>query len=60
MGRGVSPGARMQPDVADLQEGQDDTNKDRSLEGVSLLPTGNSHQTHVILALQCQTQESID
>ena len=37
MGRGVSPGARMQPVVADLQEGQGDPNKVRGPEGFSLL-----------------------
>ena len=60
MGRGVSPGARMQPVIADLQEGQSDPNKVRGPEGFSLLSLGNPHQTHIIIALQCQTQESND
>ena len=37
MGRGVSPGARMQPVVADLQEGQGDPSKVRGPGGFSLL-----------------------
>ena len=56
---GVSPGARMQPVVADLQEGQGDPNRVRGPEGY-LCYYGNPHQTHIILALQCQTQESND
>ena len=60
MGRRVSPGARIQPVLADLQEGQGGPIKVRGPEGFSLLPSGNPHRTHTIPVLQYQTKESND
>ena len=57
---GVSPGVRMQPVVADLQEGHGDPNQARGPEGFSLLPSANPHQTQTIPTLQCRAQESGD
>ena len=58
MGKGVNTGTRMQPVVADLQEGHGDPNKVRGSNRISFLPSGNPHQT--LTTHGCQTQESND